>query len=145
MGFGLVIGFIAHLKLVTTINFSTIADLHTLQLTTACSKYSQSAIVFTSHCLATYSSNVLCFCAYVIASWLQSSPCSCELHSLTNSAVHYDTDYSSQSSLALPGSGSQHWPFLCSQAELTNCHLSTVASLTPTQLTAMTRLWLSTA
>jgi hypothetical protein len=85
MGFGLVIGFIAHLKLVTTINYSTIADSHTLQFTTARTKSSQSAIASTSRCLATDPSNVLYFRAYVVASWLQSSrPCSCEQHSLTN-------------------------------------------------------------
>jgi hypothetical protein len=44
MGFGLVIGFIAYWKLITTINDSAIADSHSLQFTTACTKPSQSAM-----------------------------------------------------------------------------------------------------
>jgi hypothetical protein len=47
MGFELEIGFIDHLQLITTSNCNTIADLHTLQITTAHAKSSQSA--FTSH------------------------------------------------------------------------------------------------
>jgi hypothetical protein len=44
MGFGLVIGFIANLQIVTTSNYSAIANSHTLQFTTACTKSSQSAV-----------------------------------------------------------------------------------------------------
>jgi hypothetical protein len=43
-GFGLVIGFVAHLKLVTTINYRAIVDSHSLQFTTARTKSSQSAV-----------------------------------------------------------------------------------------------------
>jgi hypothetical protein len=38
------IGFIALLKLVTTVNYNTITDSHTLQFTTAPTKSSQSAV-----------------------------------------------------------------------------------------------------
>jgi hypothetical protein len=44
MGFGLVIGFIEHLQIVSTSNSSTIGNSHTLQFTTACTKSSQSAV-----------------------------------------------------------------------------------------------------
>jgi hypothetical protein len=57
-------------------------------------------------------------------------PCSCKMHSLTNFAVHYNTDYSPKTSLVLPDSSSQCQLFLCSWAELTNCHLSTNCRLT---------------
>jgi hypothetical protein len=43
-GFGLKIGFIEHLQIVTTSNYSNIANSHTLQLTTARTKSSQSAV-----------------------------------------------------------------------------------------------------
>jgi hypothetical protein len=38
------IGFIAHLQNITTSNYSGIANLHTLQFTTARTKFSQSAV-----------------------------------------------------------------------------------------------------
>jgi hypothetical protein len=41
-GFGLVIGFIEHLQIYTTNNYSIIANSHTQQFTTARSKSSQS-------------------------------------------------------------------------------------------------------
>jgi hypothetical protein len=44
MGFGLVIGFTDHLQIVTTSNYSTITNSHTLQFTTAHTKSSQSAV-----------------------------------------------------------------------------------------------------
>lgn len=46
MGFGLVVGFIAHLctQLVTTSNYGAITYSHTLQFTTALTKSSQSAV-----------------------------------------------------------------------------------------------------
>jgi hypothetical protein len=58
MGSGLVNGFIAHLYtlLETTSNYSTIAGLHTSQITTAHAK-PQSFIVFPSHCLITAVNN----------------------------------------------------------------------------------------
>jgi hypothetical protein len=43
-GFGLVIGFIDHLQIVTTSNYSVIANSHTLQFTTARAKSFQSAM-----------------------------------------------------------------------------------------------------
>jgi hypothetical protein len=45
-GFGLEIGFIDHFntQLVTTLNYSAIADFHTLQITTAHAKLFQSAV-----------------------------------------------------------------------------------------------------
>jgi hypothetical protein len=42
--FGLVIGFIEHLQIVTTSNYSAIASSHTLQFTTARTESSQSAV-----------------------------------------------------------------------------------------------------
>jgi hypothetical protein len=44
MGFGLVIGFIEHLQIVTTSNYRAIASSHTLQFTRARNKSSQSAV-----------------------------------------------------------------------------------------------------
>jgi hypothetical protein len=44
MEFGLVIGFIEHLQIVTTSNDSAIANSHTLQFTTAHTKSSHSAV-----------------------------------------------------------------------------------------------------
>jgi hypothetical protein len=44
VGFGLVIRFIEHLRIVTTGNYSAIANSHTVQFTTARSKSSQSAV-----------------------------------------------------------------------------------------------------
>jgi hypothetical protein len=51
MGFGFEIQFIGHLQIVTTSNYSAIADLQTLQITGAHTKFSQSA--FTSRFLVT--------------------------------------------------------------------------------------------
>jgi hypothetical protein len=44
MWFGLVIGFTAHLQIVTTTKYKVITNSHTLQFTTACTKSSQSAV-----------------------------------------------------------------------------------------------------
>jgi hypothetical protein len=46
LAFGLEIGFVDHfnLRIVTTLNYSAIADLHTLQITTAHAKCFQSAV-----------------------------------------------------------------------------------------------------
>jgi hypothetical protein len=90
-GIGLVIGLIGLLKLVTTVNYSTITDSHTLQFTTAHTKSSHSAIASTSRCLAMALNSGLCFHSYIVGSWLQFlRPCSCEMYSLTNFAVHYN-------------------------------------------------------
>jgi hypothetical protein len=43
-GCGLGIGFIEHLQMVTTTNYSVNANSHTLQFTMACTKSSQSAV-----------------------------------------------------------------------------------------------------
>jgi hypothetical protein len=45
MGFGLVIRLIDNLQIVTTSNHSVIANSHILQFSTACTKFSQSAVV----------------------------------------------------------------------------------------------------
>jgi hypothetical protein len=50
MGFGLKTGFTDHLQVVTTSNCNTVVNFHTLQITTAHAKSSQSA-VFTGHSL----------------------------------------------------------------------------------------------
>jgi hypothetical protein len=50
MRFGLVIELIEHLLIVTTSNYNTVSNSHTLQFTAAHTKSFQSA-VFTSHCL----------------------------------------------------------------------------------------------
>jgi hypothetical protein len=55
-GFGLEIGFIDHLQAVTINNHNTIANVHTLQITTAHTKTFQSA-VFTSRCPVTDSNS----------------------------------------------------------------------------------------
>jgi hypothetical protein len=57
-GFGLVIGFLDHLQIITTSNYSAIANLHNLQITIAHAKSSQST--FTSRFLITDPNNVLC-------------------------------------------------------------------------------------
>jgi hypothetical protein len=44
MGFELLIGFIEHLEVVTTSNYSAIANSHNLQFTIACIESSQSAV-----------------------------------------------------------------------------------------------------
>jgi hypothetical protein len=43
-GSGLDIGFIDHLQIVTTNNYNTISDFHTLQITTAHAKFFQPAV-----------------------------------------------------------------------------------------------------
>jgi hypothetical protein len=60
MGFGLIIGFIKHLKTVTRSNYSAIANLYSLEFTTAHTVSSQSA-AFISRCLVTDPNKVLCF------------------------------------------------------------------------------------
>jgi hypothetical protein len=60
MGFGLVIGFIGLLQLVTTGNYNALANSRTLQFTTARTK--SYPFVFTSGCLVTDPNNVL-FCS----------------------------------------------------------------------------------
>jgi hypothetical protein len=54
MGCGPVTGFIDHLQIVTTSNYNTISDSHTLQFTAAHTKASQSAL-FIIHCVVTVS------------------------------------------------------------------------------------------
>jgi hypothetical protein len=44
MGFGFVIGFTEHSQIITTHNYSTIPNSHTLQFTTARTKSSQSTV-----------------------------------------------------------------------------------------------------
>jgi hypothetical protein len=62
VGFRLVIGFIAHLQITTTRNYSAIANLHTLQFTRVHTKFSY--FVFTSRFLVTDPTNILCFRPY---------------------------------------------------------------------------------
>jgi hypothetical protein len=56
--FLLVIGFIEHLQIVTTSNYSAVANSHTLQFTTARTKSSHSFFSLSSRCLATASNAV---------------------------------------------------------------------------------------
>jgi hypothetical protein len=44
MWFGLIIGFIEHLQIVTTSNYSDITNSHSLRFTMACTKAAQSAV-----------------------------------------------------------------------------------------------------
>jgi hypothetical protein len=44
MGFGLVVRFAENLQIVTTSSYSAVANSHTLQFTTARTKYSQSSV-----------------------------------------------------------------------------------------------------
>jgi hypothetical protein len=44
VGFGLVVGFIEHLQIITTNNYSAVTNSHTIQFTMACTKSSQSAV-----------------------------------------------------------------------------------------------------
>jgi hypothetical protein len=53
MGLGLVIGFIEHLQIITTSNYSDIANSHTLQFTTTRTKSSQSAEFSLPHVVQT--------------------------------------------------------------------------------------------
>jgi hypothetical protein len=53
MEFELVAGFIENVQIVTTSNYRAIANSHTQQFTTARTKSSHSAFVFTSRCMAT--------------------------------------------------------------------------------------------
>jgi hypothetical protein len=55
--FALVIGFIEHSQIITTSNYSAIANSYTLQFTTACTKPSQ-PVVFTSLCLVAASNAI---------------------------------------------------------------------------------------
>jgi hypothetical protein len=67
-GFRLLIGFIDHLQLLTTSNYSTLANSCTRLLTTAHAKSSQ--FVFPTRFLATDPNNVLCLLLY----WLTDAP-----------------------------------------------------------------------
>jgi hypothetical protein len=58
----LVIGFIDHLQIVTTSNYSAVANSHTRQFTVAHTKFSQ--FVLTSCFLVMDPNNVLCLCLY---------------------------------------------------------------------------------
>jgi hypothetical protein len=49
MGFGLLIGFIEHLQIITMSNYGALANSRILQFSVACTKSSQ--FVFTSRCL----------------------------------------------------------------------------------------------
>jgi hypothetical protein len=69
MGLGLAIGFIDHLHVLTTGNYSAIFNLHTLQFTTSHTKSSQ--FDFTSCFLVTDTNNILCFRPYWMANVLQ--------------------------------------------------------------------------
>jgi hypothetical protein len=54
--FGFVIGFIEHLEIVTTSNYSAIANSHALQFTTARTRSSQSALVTVFNAVASSAS-----------------------------------------------------------------------------------------
>jgi hypothetical protein len=51
------IGFIGHLQAITTNNYNTMSDLHTLQITTAHTKYFPACVIFTRRFLVTASNN----------------------------------------------------------------------------------------
>jgi hypothetical protein len=65
MRFGLVFGFIENFQIITTSNYSAIANSRTLQFTTAHTK--SSLFVFTSRFLGTGPNNVLCLRPYWLA------------------------------------------------------------------------------
>jgi hypothetical protein len=65
MGFGLVIGFIDHLQIVTTSNYKALTNSHTLLFTTAHAKPSQ--FVFVSCFLVMDPNSVLSLCPYLLA------------------------------------------------------------------------------
>jgi hypothetical protein len=65
MEFGLVIGFVDHLRIVNTSNYNTLANSCTRLLTKAHTKSSQ--FVFTNRFLVTDSNNVLCIRPYWLA------------------------------------------------------------------------------
>jgi hypothetical protein len=70
MGFGLVIGFVEHLHIVTRSNYRTTVNSHTQHFTTACTKSSQSAVFHQALSGNSFQNRrPLNFCVHALTGW----------------------------------------------------------------------------
>jgi hypothetical protein len=144
-GFGLIIGFIGLLKLITTKNYGAIANSRTLQFTIAC--FNSSQFIFTSHCLATAFNNVL-FCSrcYQLSSVLHlTHGCKCphiasrlcfQQFSIVASCVYCCRNMFIGHSLATAVSSSSTFPIFqmpCHSIILMSAYLFVATELTPSR------------